>query len=1547
MDTLRMHFLDIKLSSAKQEKLLPKDMAIILSNTHSGFPSTFSKRPLQIRAYSVLYDSISGKSGPEIALVKPETLESFESELDIAMLDVESLLSRVCLVQGQCLVAEIAKALCVDFENVKVDLGYSSETDGRRNPELTCIYREDKAVRLCVDTRTGYIQVALLGGGSDTLMESTGISTLAQLGPVPATEGEKESVVAVRKMEESLQKDWRSVTGLIENLKYATYLEQIKMDVELSCSGVKFLDNLPFDESIVAAFCKPKVPKHIGVVRLEEWDQSFVAIAVGQHGELDSDNERKEMIAGPVYKAWIIMIGDGSTGSSSSSLKLYIPIKRDNISFFLNSERKEAETPRNEEHSKRRKKTTLSAEHLTDPGNQYLWTEMGSEVLSLIFSYARKQLAWLTVSAQVRDMALDYDLCFPQEYAMSPIPAHSLAMVAPKITIHPFYFDIERKIQAKSDPNLDRSATEEDKSSRYCFGNLYLGVEKAFSNGNTKETDMVVGRVRLTNEILPKVGLVKMDSPLASFDANHSVITLAIPHSDISAKEILRHWKGLAAIAEVASQIWTRQQWFLAHGIEIASYAVGMLTMRVEAWGILKFDGNGSSLLRLRWRRFVTDLVASKNPENEGGKAKGLDQFILESVCENGELEENVDEAKAAWIMKLQSLLNDCLDMVVFAKHLHPVSSLMKRLLEVEAISNSVENRVNGEQDVKVVAKSLSWIRFIQGVYGLDFYLFTNDTMIVYDASAGGPDGIFDPALKPIPNFSRSTQALPNAKAPLLEKLPEYLKSSSQPSEIKLKELPRGILFGLNAQDSILPIILKYVDAWAANSTTMSFLVDESTLKIHCKRSDNLCNSGWMWNGSWLFGVQSTQPGQAEIMEQLAKYLRAKFSSVQALTRNIRPPMLSYLNFMHLPDTVLSDFNRFCAEETRKDGVSTRATWCLVMPTNPPTKLAHLPKPGELAFFVDFSISRISLVFKIMAADGTHRILPLHYNYKTRFVGLWKPEPNPDDLTLEDASNPFFQAKVKQLAEDASLPSLEKIFLKLSRTNVPLDKGGPEKAFQAVRYVITKYSSVASELSDDSSFETVRRDKRSFVDKSLFIAEVVSARARVSLILRPRRFGKSLNLSMLKSFFDVSGKEENRKLFEGLRIEREHPRLFEETRQGAFGCHPVIALDLKDIKALRWEDMLSRMRNLISRTYSRFGYLVDSDSLLDHEKALFRRIKSNDKTVNQSILESSLRNLSAFLTQHHKTSCVILIDEFDTPLQSAYQNGFFEEANNFYNLLFSALLKGNDENVFKAVLVGILRVSKPDLLNNLKVYSFQANRYTDKFGFTAAEVHTLLSQYQEMFVAETMVSKWYNGYQSNDVPLFNPFSIINLCARGIIRNYWADSGGTAAIQTLFQSRTLAFKKTVLILMTLKPVRIDINESLRYHDCNHIKDDSDVWTLLYYAGYLSVNHDGSFRIPNMDVYSDWISWLLPNLHNKLVIHSLAESFLKGDVQDLSCNLSNTFANSFSYFDVIGAIFDSGAHVEAFWCAFCLGLFIWARDCKLNHVKWNHDVEFGRL
>lgn len=417
------------------------------------------------------------------------------------------------------------------------------------------------------------------------------------------------------------------------------------------------------------------------------------------------------------------------------------------------------------------------------------------------------------------------------------------------------------------------------------------------------------------------------------------------------------------------------------------------------------------------------------------------------------------------------------------------------------------------------------------------------------------------------------------------------------------------------------------------------------------------------------------------------------------------------------------------------------------------------------------------------------------------------------------------------------------------------------------------------------SFRCIIEGDYKFIDKSMLIAEFLNESPKVSLILRPRRFGKSLNLSMMRYFFEKidqehprsAGKKTRRELFQGLKLESEGANLFESD----FGKYPVIYFSLKDLKSLNWAKMLSHTRDLVATIYSHHNYIFTS--LEGQEKVDFKQIIQRDPTYLH--LDTSLQSLSYYLTRYHQAKCVVLIDEYDAPLDSAFNGGFYDDANDFFGGMFSRLLKGNDENIEKALLVGVLRVAKSGFLsglNNLAVYPMHRNKYSDKFGFTEADVDLLLHQY-EIAQLSDQVRTWYNGYFAGQgIPIYNPWSIVNVCGAKEFRPYWCESGGTSTLRKLIWNTGNVFQDDFTKLLDGHSVSTSLQDDIGYENLSQAAS-VNIWSLLYYSGYLSINNQDCLFIPNHEVKLQWNGWFLQCRDNGTpTVKSLLEILLAGNV-----------------------------------------------------------------
>ena len=377
-----------------------------------------------------------------------------------------------------------------------------------------------------------------------------------------------------------------------------------------------------------------------------------------------------------------------------------------------------------------------------------------------------------------------------------------------------------------------------------------------------------------------------------------------------------------------------------------------------------------------------------------------------------------------------------------------------------------------------------------------------------------------------------------------------------------------------------------------------------------------------------------------------------------------------------------------------------------------------------------------------------------------------------------------------------------------------------------------------------SDFKHLIEEDFYYFDKTKFIEEVIKDGSQVKLFARPRRFGKTLNMSMLKYFFDIENKEENKKIFKDLYIEK--TEAFKEQ-----GQYPVIFLSLKDLKALTWEQMEKAIKSAISRLFSEYKYLLndlDKFDTLAFENILLKNTELED-------LKEALKFLTRILYEKYNKKVVVLIDEYDSPLVSAYINGYYEKAKDFFKTFYSTVLKDNSY-LQMGVLTGIIRVIKAGIfsdLNNLSTYTILSDVYTDSYGLTEEEVEKSLKYYgieQEI----SNVKDWYDGYKFGDSEVYNPWSILNFLQYKELRAYWVDTSGNDLINDVLKKIT---KNTIEALE-----RLFNGEGLKQNisgtsDLSKLLSEDELWELMLFSGYLTVEEkidqdNYVLRLPNKEV-----------------------------------------------------------------------------------------------
>ena len=389
------------------------------------------------------------------------------------------------------------------------------------------------------------------------------------------------------------------------------------------------------------------------------------------------------------------------------------------------------------------------------------------------------------------------------------------------------------------------------------------------------------------------------------------------------------------------------------------------------------------------------------------------------------------------------------------------------------------------------------------------------------------------------------------------------------------------------------------------------------------------------------------------------------------------------------------------------------------------------------------------------------------------------------------------------------------------------------------------------------SFEKIRKYGFYYIDKTRLIEQIMQNWSEVSLFTRPRRFGKTLNMSMLRSFFELGT---DKSLFDGLYISK-NKELCEEH----MGKYPVIFFSLKSVEGLKFENARYRIIEMIGREAQRYEFLAESDKLSENEKAQYKALIALDNgkyTMDDDILISGIQMLSHLLYKHYGQKTVILIDEYDVPLDKAFENGYYKEMVSLIRGIFGMALKTNDSLQF-AVLTGCLRISKESIftgLNNFEVLSILNTQYDEAFGFTDGEVKQILEDYN-LSDHYPDVKEWYDGYHFGNTDIYCPWDVIryckNLCAdpAALPEDFWSNSSGNAMVRRFIDKADIRTKNEIERLIAGEDIEKDISQELTYDEVD--KSIENLWSVLFTTGYLThkgCTESGRYRlaIPNKEV-----------------------------------------------------------------------------------------------
>ena len=413
-----------------------------------------------------------------------------------------------------------------------------------------------------------------------------------------------------------------------------------------------------------------------------------------------------------------------------------------------------------------------------------------------------------------------------------------------------------------------------------------------------------------------------------------------------------------------------------------------------------------------------------------------------------------------------------------------------------------------------------------------------------------------------------------------------------------------------------------------------------------------------------------------------------------------------------------------------------------------------------------------------------------------------------------------------------------------------------------------------------------------YIDKTMYIEDLIKDKSKIKLFTRPRRFGKTLNMLTLKYFFDIENKEENRKLFKNLYIEKSE--YFKEQ-----GQYPVIFISLKGLKEKTWENCFNEIKALISKLYNEFEFI--KKVLNESELNIFDKIwlKKDDGEYT-----NALKNLTSFLYKYYKKEVILLIDEYDAPLINAYEYGYYDEAILFFKVFYGEALKTN-LYLRTGIMTGIIRVIKAGIfsdLNNLKVYSILDKEYSDFFGFTQEEVKKALEDFKIEYELPD-VKSWYDGYKFGNSEVYNPWSILNFLQHKELEAYWVKTSSNFLIKEALKNTNLDVKESLENLFNGENVEevitgnSDLSSLLSYHD---------IWELLLFSGYLTIDKKidkklYSLRLPNREIKELFKDEFIDISFGESQFIKTMESLKRNKLEDFEKNLQKILLNSTSYQD----------------------------------------------
>lgn len=473
-----------------------------------------------------------------------------------------------------------------------------------------------------------------------------------------------------------------------------------------------------------------------------------------------------------------------------------------------------------------------------------------------------------------------------------------------------------------------------------------------------------------------------------------------------------------------------------------------------------------------------------------------------------------------------------------------------------------------------------------------------------------------------------------------------------------------------------------------------------------------------------------------------------------------------------------------------------------------------------------------------------------------------------------------------------------------------------------------------------SDFKELIKNNYFYIDKSMFIKELIDNKNKVVLITRPRRFGKSLNMSMLHHYLNIN--EDSKELFKDLKIMKEGEKYSNE-----INSYPVISLSFNGLKTTNIDELKEKLRTIIYNAYSSHRYLLESNKLYPEQKEYIRLMLNS--IIDRSIfvdIATSINKLMTFLKLHFDKNVIVLLDEYDVPLINGYEQNFYEDSVILFKDFFSSVFKDNTD-LYKGVLTGVSRVSKESIFtdgNNIKVYTMLNNEFATGFGFTEEEIDEVLEKY-DLQNYKNKIKLWYDGYNiGSKTDIYNPWSIINFFSELKFKTYWVNTSSNNLIENILRNST-AIRPFLEDLIDKKSVTVTIDSNTVLKNIEDLEEN--IWGLFLQAGYLKVvkvvneiENEYSVKLPNFEIrllFSNLVKKWFSGIKGKK-IKEMLNYLVDLDMKNFTYMFQDLCLETLSYMDVK---IDTD---ESFYHAFALGMFIFLRDNYI--ITSNRESGYGR-